>query len=391
MLLLREWSIASDPSGRGKLMPTLLLDFTLCTFFSFASLYLYPFSAINHNLEHDNYVSSVAPLANHQAWGWSQNPWHIQQHILSTYHMPNTVLNTQDSRGSKERQWPLPSWSSELGYVLGLSEVMALYVHFLLTIQLHKQKAASRRPWYGRLSKVWWWCLNSGSYLNARNYLSWKTPRNEISPLFILLLVQPEHLVKVRLWVFLSLSFLACNTGWRPVRVHNLLQLLIRSFLPGRVPMGNIYATFKNSPRGFFYWEIHPNLKGQCRNFQQQWSHPDPKGPRSSGSQNTEGNTVTWNTPPWAHGGQDCAAQPTEYGARTSLLPDPPHLLSWGFPSDQSNRRDKLASPLVNFQRSPSRGGREERRLKGGPVETETRSQAWDTMEPEDRKLCNCA
>ena len=287
--------------------------------FLFASLYLYPFSAINHNLEHDNYVSSVAPLANHQAWGWSQNPWHIQQHILSTYHMPNTVLNTQDSRGSKERQWPLPSWSSELGYVLGLEWGHGSHVHFLLTIQLHKQKAASRRPWYGRLSKVWWWCLNSGSYLNARNYLSWKTPRNEISPLFILLLVQPEHLVKVRLWVFLSLSFLACNTGWRPVRVHNLLQLLIRSFLPGRVPMGNIYATFKNSPRGLLYWEIHSKPQGTMQELPTTVKPPRSQGTkeqwvpkhRRKHSHMEHATLGTWGT--------GSVAQLTEYGARISL------------------------------------------------------------------------
>ena len=181
--------------------------------FTFASFYLYPFSAVNHNLEHNNYVSSVAPLANHQTWGWSQDPWHIQQHILRICHVPNRILNTQDSCGSKKRKWPLPSWSSDLGYVLGIEWGHGSHVHFLFTIQPHKQKAASRRPWYGRSSKVWWWCLNSGSYLNARNYLSWKSPRNEISPRFILLLVPPEHLVKVRLWVFQSLNFRLAAQG----------------------------------------------------------------------------------------------------------------------------------------------------------------------------------
>lgn len=140
MLLLREWSIVPViPLGEGSWRP--LSSWTSPYVpFSFASLYLYPFSAINYNLQHDNYVSSVAPLTNHQAWGWSQNPWHIQQHILSTYHMPNTVLNTQDSCRNKERQWPLPSWSSELGYVLGIEWGHGSHVHFLLTIQLYNQK-----------------------------------------------------------------------------------------------------------------------------------------------------------------------------------------------------------------------------------------------------------
>lgn len=126
MLLLREWSIVPViPLGEGSWCP--LTSWTPpYAPFSFASLYLYPFSVINHNLEHNNYVSSVAPLPNHQAWGWSQNPWHIQQHILSTYHTPNTILNTQDSYGSKGGNDPCPLGALTLVTSSGLSEVMAL-------------------------------------------------------------------------------------------------------------------------------------------------------------------------------------------------------------------------------------------------------------------------
>lgn len=140
MLLLREWSIVPMiPPGEGSWCP--LSSWTPPSVpFIFASFYLYPFSAVNHNLEHNNYVSSVAPLANHQTWGWSQDPWHIQQHILSICHVPNRILNTQDSCGSKKRKWPLPSWSSDLGYVLGIEWGHGSHVHFLVTIQLHKKQ-----------------------------------------------------------------------------------------------------------------------------------------------------------------------------------------------------------------------------------------------------------
>lgn len=92
--------------------------------------------------------------------------------------------------------------------------------------------------------------------------------------------MQPEDSVEVRLWVALSLNFLACNTGWWPVIIHNLLQLLSRSFLSGRVPTGNRGNTQEQSKEAFFTQEFIPHLKGQGRTLQQRWSRPDPKGPR---------------------------------------------------------------------------------------------------------------
>ena len=250
-------------------------------------------------------------------------------------------------------------------------------------------KAASRRPWYGRSSKVWWWCLNSRSYLNARNYLSWKTPRNEISPLFIFLLAQPEHLVKVRLWVFLSLNFLACNPGWWPVRVHNLLQLLIRSFLPGRVPTGNIRNIQEQSKRASL---LRDSLQTSRDNAGTSSNSEATQIPRDHGAvgPKTQKETQSHGTRHPGHmGDRICVIADRVRSEDLSLLPDPPHLLS-GLPSDQSNRRDRLASLLVNFQRSPSRGGEEREDSRVDPWwqrHAVMRGMPWSQK---TGKLCNC-
>lgn len=241
----------------------------------------------------------------------------------------------------QKRKWPLPSWSSDLGYVLGIEWGHGSHVHFLFTIQLHRQKAASRRPWYGRSRKVWW-CLNSGSYLNARNYLSWKTLRNEISPLFILLLVQPEHLVKVRLWVFLSLNFLACNTGWWPVRVHNLLQLRIRSFLPGKVPTGNTCNTQEQSKRASL---LRDSFQGSRDNARTSNNSKATQIPRDQGavSPKTQKETQSRGTRHLGHMGDWIyvtadQVRNTEQGSLSPSWPTPPLVGASQWPVQQKRQ-----------------------------------------------------
>lgn len=121
--------------------------------------------------------------------------------------------------------------------------------------------------------------------------------------------------------------------------------------------MGNIYATFKNSPRGLLYWEIHSKPQGTMQELPTTVLSPRSQGTKEQWVPKHRRKHSHMEHATLGNGGQwICGTADRKYGARISLLPDPPHLLS-GLPSDQSNRRDKLASPLVNFQRSPSRGG----------------------------------
>ena len=192
------------------------------------------------------------------------------------------------------------------------------------------QKAASGRPWYGRLSKVWWWCLNSGSYLNARNYLSWKTPRNEISPRFILLLVQPEHLVKVRLWVFQSLNF-------RPATHLSEYTIYCNYESDHSYQVGfqqETHATLKNSPRGLLYWGIHSKPQGTRQELP-----TTVKPPRSQGTKeqwvpkhrrkHSHVELATLGT--WGTGSMSQLTKYRVWREDLSLFPDPP-TSCWGFP-----------------------------------------------------------